>query len=334
MSLAVVHTVDEDRGKIVLLALGVGNPATVGTPGIIVDGVADGGVDLLALAAVRTDEPQIQGRVAEQEVLAVGRPVDLDAVDIGPLGELLLLALAVGAAQVDLVLAAPIAQVSDLLAVGRPDCFAFVDAGGGGQIADVALLGGHGEDVAAGGEDGPLGVGRHIGVGDPAVDGLERRPGQHVVAVDGHGHLAGLFRGQVQEVDPATIFVNDLAVSRITRITRITQAGPLDVVFVVARHLAMLGRPEIVGPDLELAGAVTQIVDRVAVPHGEAVGTDPVGDLLALVGAEIVDPDILGHAALVALPGAVLATHGVVGDARAIGGVAGQAAGGQDHRGG
>src|SRR5262249_16933822 len=60
------------------------------------------------------------------------------------------LALAVGRADVEPVLAALVGEVGDRVAVGRPGGGAVVGAGRVGEVARVGLLGGPGGEVAAG----------------------------------------------------------------------------------------------------------------------------------------------------------------------------------------
>src|SRR4029078_2809514 len=89
------------------------------------------------------------GVVAVEELLRVAGP---DRVEVEPVaGELDLArrALAVLRLQHELVLAALVGEVGDGLAVRAPRRGALVDAGCVRQVADVALLGRYGDDLAA-----------------------------------------------------------------------------------------------------------------------------------------------------------------------------------------
>src|SRR5581483_9790230 len=55
-------------------------------------------------------------------------------------------------------------------------------------------------------------------------------------------------------------------------------------------------------------------IDRVAVPHGKSVGPFGVRHLLDVIGFEVVNPDVLGHAAGIALPSAEISEDAVVGN--------------------
>ena len=59
-------------------------------------------------------------------------------------------------------------------------------------------------------------------------------------------------------------------------------------------------------------------IDRVPVPHGVSVCAGVIRDALVGVILEVIDCDVLGHAARVALPGAEVAENAVIGDLRAV----------------
>ena len=89
-----------------------------------------------------------------------------------------------------------------------------------------------------------------------------------------------------------------------------SDGGPLDVMDRELGDLACLSGLEVVAEHVEhvaLLGAVVgQVVDLAAVPHGERVGALPVGDAARLARLEVDEPHVGGHAAAVALPGAVV----------------------------
>ena len=59
-------------------------------------------------------------------------------------------------------------------------------------------------------------------------------------------------------------------------------------------------------------------INHVSVPHRKRIGPFRVRHLLNVVGLEIVNPDVLGHASRVAFPCAKVPEDAVVGDAVSI----------------
>jgi hypothetical protein len=84
-------------------------------------------------------------------------------------------------------------------------------------------------------------------------------------------------------------------------------------------ELRGLFRREVVAVEVEGAVAVGAEVHGVADPHRVAVGARVVGHLLELVALEVEEVEVLGPAALIALPGAEVAGVGRVDDAAAVG---------------
>ena len=72
-----------------------------------------------------------------------------------------------------------------------------------------------------------------------------------------------------------------------------------------------------VHPVLVAVGEEVDLVVRS--PHRDDVLGWVIGQVLGLLGLEVVDPDVVGHAAAVALPGAELAEDAVVGQLLAVG---------------
>ena len=314
----------EDRVEVVRLALCERDPAAVRAPRRVEAPVRDALADLVPPAAVDIDPAQFHRGVVGQDPLAVGRPLQAVVVRLAVLRELPRLARTVGGSQRQLVAAALVAEVGHPLAVRGPRGPDLVDRGRVRQVAHVALFRGNGEDLAAGGEHRALGVGTEVGAGDPVVGAAVDRAGLVAVVVHRDGHPSRLLRREFEHVQPAAVLVHDGVGA---------EARVLHVVLVVMGHLAEVAGGGVVGPDLQLAGLVAGEVDRVPVPHGEVLGAGPVGHLGRDVLVEVVDPDVLGHAALVALPGARLAGDAVVGQLPAVGRPAREAAGGQrDHR--
>ena len=199
-------------------------------------------------------------------------------------------------------------------AVGGPLGIALVDAGGHGQVPGVAVLGGHGEDVAVGAEQGPLPVGADLVGVDAAVDLDDLAPPRDLVVGDDDGHAGRLFGGQVERVEIAAVLEDDVLGA---------ERGELDVELGEARQLARRLGGEVVDVEVHPFRLVPvgQEVDAVAAPHGDDVEGRVGGDVLDRLGGEVVDPDVVGHAAAVALPGPELAEDPVVGELRVVRGI-------------
>ena len=136
-------------------------------------------------------------------------------------------------------------------------------------------------------------------------------------------HLLGVLRGWVEAVDVAAVLEDDQPA---------VGGGELDVVVLEVGHLLRLLRAGVVNEDVHRAVAVGEEVDFVAHPHGEDILGVVVGHVFDRLLVRIVDPDVVGHAAFVVLPGAELAHDTIVSQAPAVGCIAAKAAFGQgDH---
>ena len=116
---------------------------------------------------------------------------------------------------------------------------------------------------------------------------------------------------QIKEVKEAAVLENDGVRS---------QAGPVDVVVLKVGELpGLLGLQAVtIDIDAVFGAAVGTEIDGVAMPHGIGVGAGIIGEALVGVVLQIVDGDVLSHAARVALPGTEVAEDTVIGDLRAI----------------
>ena len=168
------------------------------------------------------------------------------------------------------------------------------------------MLGRDGEDVAAGTEDGPLAVrARCRSRRSIVLHVLEAAAAGFVVVVDLDVDLLGLFRRQVELEDPAAALVDD---------RRIAERRELDVVILVVRELLRFVRLQV--EDVQVHPpklvAVGGEVNLVPVPHRDDFLVVRLRQLLRLLRGEVVQPEVVGHAAAVALPGAELAEDAVV----------------------
>ena len=196
-----------------------------------------------------------------------------------------------------------------------------VDLGGRRIIKKIhhgAFLGRQGEDVAAGHHQHAFPVGREAVAahGQVAAAVFGAAPDVVVGELDVH-----LLRGallHVVPVDVAAVLEDHEAVGGVGR--------ELAVVFGEGGHLAALLRAGVVHEQVHRAVAVGEVVDLVADPHREDVLGVVVGDLLQLGGAHRVDPDVVGLAAPVVLPGAEFAEHPVHREFLPVRGVGAEAA--------
>ena len=232
----------------------------------------------------------------------------------------------VGGSHIDLILTVFVGEVGDVLAVGRPAAFTLVGAGGLGHVAHRTVLGGEGEEVAAGDDQHALAVGRKV-VGEHLVGHiLVFGTAINVVVSEIDGHFLALAGLDVVLVDVAAVF-EDHVVLRV--------GGELAVVFREVGDLADLLGLGVEDEEVHGPVAVGEEVDLIADPHREDVLGVAVGDRVDLGGAHAVDPDVVGLAAAVVFPGAEFAEHPVHGQILAVGGIAAEAAfGGRDLLGG
>ena len=316
---AVVERVEVDAGDVIEADLRVGQPARVGRPRVVGDGLGLepdvhrldlGPVHRLEPPARHVDDVQAQGLVGEGDLGAVGRPARGVRPAAIAAGEGPRLAGAQRIGDEELVLAPGIGEVRDAGAVRGPCGTAVAGARAAGQVARRTVLGGHGEDLAAGRNQGAAACGRDVDVGDEIGDGLAVGPGLARRRRDLDRNPRARTGCRVEEPQVARHLVDD-AVPALAR--------PPDVVVGVAGDLGLLSTGEIVAPDVERTAAVGREVDGVADPHGQPVRAAIVGEPQVLAGCEVVEPQVLRHAAVVALPGAVLAGDPVVGDLRAVG---------------
>ncbi len=123
--------------------------------------------------------------------------------------------------------------------------------------------------------------------------------------------LAHWLGGEVEAVDVAAVLEHDGILA---------QRRELHVEVGETGQLSCLFRPRVVDEEIHpLVGvAVGEEVDPVASPHRDDVLRRIVRDILGRLGVEVVDPDVVGHAAAIALPRAELAEDAVVGELLAV----------------
>ncbi len=304
--------VEEDPAGALLLRLGVGDPLAVGRPRVVGDLPVLRRVHLGHDLRADVHVAQALHAVRPEQLLAVGRPDGLVLVVVAVLRHLDRRALAVLRLDPDLVLAGPVRDVGDPAAVGRPLRVALVHAGGLRQVPRRAVLGGHGEHVAARAEERPAAVGRDLEVRHHLAHVDQGRPPAVEILGDGDRHLRRLLGREVEPVDVAAVLEHDGVVA---------ERGELDVEVGEVGELLRLLRAEVVAVQVHVVGrvAIRGEVDRVALPHRDDVLRRVVRQVRRLFRGEVVQPEVVGHAAPVALPRAELAEDVVVDDLRPVG---------------
>ena len=191
-ALPVLERVEEDRAEVVLEPLRVRQPLAVRGPrrrpaaGRLPVAIL---VDANWLLLVDVDVPGREVRIDVGDLLAVGRPPGRRVegwLVIEP--DLPRRLHAQRVADVQLVFAALLGEVGNPLSVRRPRRIALHYPRRCGEVSRVALLGRHGEDVAASLEQGSRPGRRDVRVGEPASDVDETRAQLRHVArqLDGH----------------------------------------------------------------------------------------------------------------------------------------------------
>ena len=294
----------------------VRDPARVRRPRAVEHPVAHGRVEALGRdpprgTAREVDDPEREGVVREDELPAVGREdevaVEAGAGNLEPPRR----APSILRADDDPVLAALVRDVGDLLAVRRPRGRRLVDGDRFREVPGIALLGGHGHDLAAELERSARAGRRDRRAADPLRALRPARAGLEEVAGHGDREVGRLLRGGVVEVERPRLLEDDASVGR-----RGVQDGEVRITGQGCkrerslRRVSRIGRPRR-GVQVEFAVAIGSEIHGVAEPHRVGVVAAPVRlrDLLDRVRRDVVEPDPRDEAAAVVLP---LEERGVV----------------------
>ena len=221
---------------------------------------------------------------------------------------------------VHLILTALVGQPGNPLSVGRPYGVTVVGSGGTGEVVHCAFCGRHREDIAPEGGQHAAAVRREGecgAAGGGGAPGLDLVAGKNTLVIEIYGHLgaAAVLYGIL--VDVSSVLEDDPVLG---------EGGELAVVLgEVGNFLSLLGGC-IIAEEVHDLIAVGEEVDLVPYPHREDVLGVVVGDVLELGGAHGVDPDIVGLASTVVLPGTELTVHAVQGQLGAVGRIGAEAA--------
>ena len=292
---------------------GVGDPLAVGRPCVVGEFPRRrlrNGRDFL-----RPDVDILEAEllVRPEDVLAVGRPVDLVLIGVAVGRQLHRRCAAILRHHPDLVLTGGIRDIGDLLAVGRPLGIPFVHPGCGRQVPGVPVFHRHGEDIAARAEQCPVAVGGDLEVGDFLAHVAKPAAADRKILPDGDHERLRRTAGEIVPVDLAAVLKDD---------RMIAEGRKLDVEFREVGQFLRLLRAEIVHIEVELLVliAVRHEVNLVSCPHREDILCGVVRDVGRRLGLEIVDPDIVGLTAAISLPGAEFPEDTVVGHLGSVGG--------------
>src|SRR5579883_2946483 len=304
---------DEDGVVEGLQATGVGDPLGVRAPDRV-DGAAGHHPRIAAndsgLAARDVEHPDVEVGIGIDEPLGIGRPGGRVVVAVAGEGDRARRRETVLRFDDKLILAGAVAEIGDVLAVRGPGGIALGGAGRMGEIADIALFGGYGEDLAAGLDEHALAGGGDAEIGHAGGDILPARHHPGEVAGGGDGYDVLLAGFGIELVNVAGLLEDHGVGAGVEGFhVEIGEVG----------ELGELLRFGVVGPDIGDAIAIGDEVDGVADPGGvHVLGVGPWRGG-QVEGLEVDDPDgaVLAAAVVAALliPGVVHA----VGDARAIG---------------
>ncbi|OPZ81422.1 MAG: hypothetical protein BWY77_00652 [bacterium ADurb.Bin431] len=312
----------------VLLDEGVGDPFAVRAPGI----VADLPGELVVLEPVRradfgqlfrrhVDVPEGEGLVAEEDFLAVRRPLEMVHCGLEIVGEPEPLpAGIIRFHHVKGVLAALVGEEGEPLAVRRELGEALARARGAGEVEGLLfVISRNDEGIAAGLKGDALAV----ACNGHAVDvlfGIDGAVSQlPAVARNLDVDLAAGVGLAVEHVEIAGAHIDDLLS---------VAGGHLDVEIVEEGDLSHRFGGKIIGIEVgdAVVAAVGDEIELLSDPHRIGALADIVGEVGVLFSGEIVEPEVDILAALVAFPVILLAAFGAVGQLFAVRGVAGEGA--------
>ena len=321
VGLVLVEGVDVRRPDVRGPGERVGDPARVRRPRAAQHPVAHGcveslGRDLLRGSARDVDDEERQGVVRQDDLLSVGRKDELVVEARAGNLDLLRRSFAVLRADDDFVLAALVRDVRDRLAVRRPRGRALVEGRRAREVAGVALLGGHGHDLAPELERGARAGRGERRTADPLRALRPARAGLEEIAGNRDRKVGDLLRGGVEEVKSAGLLEDD-PISR--------RRGVQDGEVLEVGHTRRRLRLRVVRVEVELAVAVGAEEERRAEPDRVSVvaARRRLRDAVDRVRGHVEEPYPRDRAAAVALPLQVTGAVRTVGDRLSVGGVRG-----------
>src|SRR5690554_2082928 len=281
----------------VVAIVGISEPAAVGTPAEIAQGGEFALGYFSALSAFTVGEVEPKVLVVPCEPLSIRTPTEVEFVGVGTTGELAEQFFTKNIADPYFVFAAFIAEPGYFAAIGTPGGVALVNTGAAAEVVGDAFFGRHGKYFATGRKEGALTLGGEVDAGD-ALGGIYALAACKVLVVMNlHGHFLYLAALGLEGVNPTAFFKHN-----VTLIVR----GKFDVVILKVGHFLGLPGLGIVHKEIHGTVAVRNKENFVAYPHGHQVLSRMLGNAHSLFGLKVVHPNVVGHAALVVLPGTKL----------------------------
>ena len=182
------------------------------------------------------------------------------------------------------------------------------------------MLGRNVKHLATGTDGKTAAIGGQAATGQVVLDLALLLAGKVVLAVKIDGNLLATLCCGVKHIEVTTVLKHNLAAATV---------GELHVIFGEVGHLLGSTSAGVIDKDVHAVVAVAHVVDFVANPHGINVLGNIIGDVGHRLGLGVINPDVVGHPALVVFPCAELAEHAVVSQLGSISIIAAETAFGQ-----
>ena len=298
--------VEVDVGESAHLGFREGQPLAVRRPDEIADleGVRLGHRSYLL--RLHLDELEAVELVGPGDAFGIGRPGDLVLVGVGSRGQRTRFTRSLLRPDPNFILAALVTDIADPFAVWRPHRIALMHPGCLRQVAGGPILGRHREHIAPRTDERSrtvrsdlIGRGLLADIAQPAAADRQIFPNLHR---NSHRFL----RLEIPAEQVAAIFKDNPGVA---------QGRELNGEFGEVRQTAGLPGFQVHHIEVGLMRllALRDEINPISVPHGEDVLRRIAGKTGGFTGPEMMQPNLVGLAAAVALPGAEFAEDSVVG---------------------
>ena len=189
-----------------------------------------------------------------------------------------------------------------------------------GNVAGDAMLCRHVKHLATGTQNQTAAIGSKTAAAQVVTHLALLLAGKIVLAVEINGDFLATLGRWVEHIEIAAILEDDLAAATV---------GELHIILGEIGHLLCSTSSGVIHKDVHAVVTVAHEIDLVANPHGINVLSDVVSDVCHRFGLGVIDPDIIGHTALVVLPSAELTEDAVISQFGAVGIVAAETTLGQ-----
>ena len=240
--------------------LDVGEPLAVRRPLDRDSATAQVTVELHRLADGEIEEPEFSAFVAVGNLLAVGGPAEV----VEKRGRRPKIDFAYGAetgliAEVKRVFTRFVGEISDGLAVGRPRRIPIGDGGRAGEVAHVALFGGHSDDLAVRLEDGTRARRRKGGLRQlPGRNLFEVRARLRQISGEAHGYGALATAREIKQMQRTELLINDRAGAG---------GGGFQIEAFILQERGDRAALDVVAEERRGAGAIGKEIDLITDPH-------------------------------------------------------------------